>query len=385
MVRSVKRSRGFTLIELLVVIAIIAVLVGLLLPAVQKVREAANRMSCTNNLKQIALAAANYESAYQKFPPGLLISSNSGTALPTGGFANATQNPWEPVPDNGPFMGVLAFLLPYMEQGNVYSQIPSDLFNAKTYLTAWAYGYPPVSSDGNQTAPLPIANAAIKSFWCPSDSVQNASVTMGIIDAGLFFDNIPGSGPGDYVDYVYDTPGFGHEFGRTNYFGIGGVYPKGTIGGPNSIPPNFPAGFYDNYLGIYGLTPSKIGSITDGTSNTLAFGESIGGWSIGTRDMAYAWMGGASMFASSGLAPIDPTPNPKNPASPTGKDVDWWMLSSRHTGIVNFAFADGSVHSFSTSGNTTGTLSATGAVIPSVLWSMSGMSDGTVFDSSGIN
>src|SRR3954463_13257541 len=109
MIRFRSRRPGFTLIELLVVIAIIAILIGLLLPAVQKVREAANRMSCQNNLKQLGIAAHNYESTYSKLPPGFLGDKMVGGT--TVGW------PWGTVGE-GPFIGPITFLLPYIEQEN---------------------------------------------------------------------------------------------------------------------------------------------------------------------------------------------------------------------------------------------------------------------------
>src|SRR5437867_4613006 len=106
------RSRGFTLIELLVVIAIIAILIGLLVPAVQKVREAAARMQCANNLKQLGLACHNYQSSNNHLPPGL-----NGPYPPNSGFTFSAPN-----------IGVLVYLLPYIEQENLYRQIPSTLW-----------------------------------------------------------------------------------------------------------------------------------------------------------------------------------------------------------------------------------------------------------------
>src|SRR5262245_21792791 len=126
---------GFTLIELLVVIAIIAILIGLLLPAVQKVREAAARMACTNNLKQIGLALHNYESGYGCFPTG-----GEGTNFSGGGAVTSfdTASTW-------------TMLLPYVEQDNVYRQI-----NVNYHYT---------QNPGGQTPFL----TAIKTYTCPSN------------------------------------------------------------------------------------------------------------------------------------------------------------------------------------------------------------------------
>ena len=148
------QRRGFTLIELLVVIAIIAVLIALLLPAVQQAREAARRMQCKNNLKQLGLALHNYESSLQSFPPNL---------VPGGNFNYSAGN-W----------GVLAFLSPYLDQTPIYNLMN---LNAPTYAATSPYN---IADPNNALA----AGYTIPLFLCPSDKAQSLGGDYGVASLG---------------------------------------------------------------------------------------------------------------------------------------------------------------------------------------------------------
>jgi prepilin-type N-terminal cleavage/methylation domain-containing protein/prepilin-type processing-associated H-X9-DG protein len=341
MIRSLRKV-GFTLIELLVVIAIIAILIGLLLPAVQKVREAAARIQCANNLKQISLAAHTYHDAYRRLPPGANVSPNANNTNP-GAVLGA--------PVAGPYTSVLAYLLPYVEQGNVYNGIlstvqanppkspGSDLFVLNSQAGAWAYNYPPFDSSvpggfppnngPNNTGYPHIMDAHVPIYECPSDDLYT-TVPNGVIDA-LFI------GFGNYwIDFVWDWPNFGHEMGGSNYVANSGYL--GTGSGFDSVAKPNPfqrcaTPRATKWEGPYYANSKTTLLMPDGTSNTIAFGESIGG-SAFARDFRMSWMGAGTVATYGGLPP-------------TGNNGPW-VFSSNHSGVVNFGYCDGSVRSIRT-------------------------------------
>ena len=309
MTRRLRRIMGFTLIELLVVIAIIAILIGLLLPAVQKVREAAARSSCQNNLKQLALAAQNYHSSFGTLPPG--FNANS-------------------------YMGSLGYLLPYLEQNNVYNMIPNFLFNPNVSNGVW-WGF-----GGSWAA----AFSRIKTFECPSDG------TLYFPTAGTFA-YLTENGFTLTGGYFPGNPGLG----ATNY-----VASAGALGDVSSSGDPF----YGQWRGpFYRNSATTIVAITDGSSNTIAFGETLGGTNAPSgRDFNMSWMGAGALPTAWDL--IDP--------------CHWYSFGSNHTGIVQFAYSDGSVRALRKIGRTTPWFSTQWYA----LMAASGAQDGYVVDFSQI-
>jgi prepilin-type N-terminal cleavage/methylation domain-containing protein/prepilin-type processing-associated H-X9-DG protein len=307
--RSRGRSpRAFTLVELLVVIAIIGILIGLLLPAVQKIRESASRLKCSNNLKQLALACHNYHDVHSLFPPG-------GLVLPNGpGWANmdwrGNKGTW------------LVFSLPYIEQDNLYNQIPN-------------LSVPHFDSIGTAEA-AGVLPKALELFRCPSDGTLS----------GYPVSNYDGSlGPNCLDDKCGYNP-FA-QYCNQPAWGYTTSADDGTTSDSRLV------------RGLFARNGARISfaSVTDGTTNTLFIGESLPAQNA--HQLRFPWY---TVYGTQVLSTIIPINYPISEQDRSWCGADFagpaysmennnvaWGFKSRHTLGANFAFVDASVHFISQS------------------------------------
>lgn len=296
-----RRTRGFTLVELLVVIAIIGILVGLLLPAVQAAREAARRMQCSNNLKQMALAVHNYESAHKTLPPGNIILG--------------------PIPQTKTTTNWAIAILPFVEQTALYNTYNTRHFNED-----------PINE--------PLRTSVVTVQYCPSDP-------------GVGSLSIPVTGPGGDsgrggLDLQYRVSSYKGVAGAV--FGDRGLRAQGWWDGyyvPFGLPESYRRGPLHS-VGTNGWRTEKFGSIPDGTSNTLLIGEKAGSFNNGSPYTFWAY---PYLFYSVSHAIEHPLAlsSRNGDCTATARAAGEWSapcargFGSMHTGLVQFALVDGSV------------------------------------------
>ncbi len=316
---TLRRNSGFTLIELLVVIAIIAILIGLLLPAVQKVREAAARMRCGNNMKQLALACHSYHDRVGQLPPSIQLRSGvDRTVAGTNAF--------------GPNWVVL--ILPDIEQGNLYN---TQSANITTYM-----------ANGN-TAWKAVGTTSIKTMLCPSDT--NAEVAWSGAGGGWARGN-----------YGCNAGGLHQSDGTGATSGVGYISSEAGASPPNNNAPvdlGVPVGTTAGGVMCINFG-SGIDRIRDGSSNTILLAELRIGAHLGAQDARGVWaigFPGSSVVSGNGWDCARPNTTDDNADDCEGcindpvNGMGAWpgcpfqqaTSRSKHTGGVQVALGDGSV------------------------------------------
>jgi prepilin-type N-terminal cleavage/methylation domain-containing protein len=290
LLRLLNRWRGFTLIELLVVIAIIAILIGLLLPAVQKVREAAARTQCANNLKQMSLAVHDFHDTYKRYPPLLGFQGLQGCSEGTPPWGN-----------------VHFYILPFIEQDNFYKNTLSG-------------------ADGNTpcTGYRPWNNRwyAIKTYICPSDP------------------SIPTTGIGSnvYVGGWADAPSLTTYAANAQVFGMPRV--DGSQAGSSAD------------AGLWGGAARMPANFQDGTSNTIMFAERYGvcgyynnstGYPPGSGGTVWNWWGEDTATPAFALYSLGPASMFQVQPQPFQTNCDVTRASTPHTGAMQVALCDATV------------------------------------------